>query len=294
MNFSSPKTLFIVILIIFFLLSFSLFFNAPSDFPIGTIVNIKDGSSLRFISKDLKEKNIIRSRVVFETFTIILNGEKHIVGGDYFFENKLSVIEVARRVVKGERHLAPVKVTIPEGFNVLEIAETFVSKLPNFNKEEFLIKAKDKEGYLFPDTYFFLTTDKEEDVLSAMNNNFEKKVSSLKSQIVASGKSEKDIIIMASIIEEESKGDVDRGFISGILWNRIKIGMPLQADAVKETYKIKGLPKSPISNPGIKAIEAAINPVKSSYFYYLHDKDGNVHYAKTFEEHKLNKLKYLK
>jgi UPF0755 protein len=98
---------------------------------------------------------------------------------------------------------------------------------------------------------------------------------------------------MASLIEGEAKGDIDRGIISGILWKRIKIGMPLQVDASPETYKVKGLPKSPIGNPGIKTIEAAINPQNSPYFYYLHDKNGNIHYAKTFTEHEANIKKYL-
>ena len=99
---------------------------------------------------------------------------------------------------------------------------------------------------------------------------------------------------MASIIERESKGDVDRGYISGILWRRISLGMPLQVDSDLDTYKNKGLPDAPICSPGLKSIEAAIHPKESSYLYYLHDKEGNIHYARTFEEHKLNKIKYLK
>ena len=99
---------------------------------------------------------------------------------------------------------------------------------------------------------------------------------------------------MASIIERESKGDVDRRVISGILWKRIKIGMPLQVDAAPDTYKTKGLPKSPIGNPGILAIQAAIHPTRSPYLYYLHDKNGNIYYAKTFLEHKQNIARYLK
>ncbi|MCX6751637.1 MAG: endolytic transglycosylase MltG [Candidatus Nomurabacteria bacterium] len=291
MNFSSPKTVYIIGVIIFFLLVFSLFFNAPDNFPTGIILNIKEGSSLRSVSKYLEENHIIRSRVLFETFVIIFEGEK-VVSGDYLFDNKIPVFEVARRLSKGERHLASIKVTIPEGFTILEISKTFASKLPNFNEDNFLKEAK--EGYLFPDTYFFLTTDNEKDVLLSMGDNFEKKILSIRSEIISSGKSEKDIIIMASIIEKESKGDVDRGFISGILWKRIAMDMPLQVDADMNTYKTKGLPKNPISNPGLKAIEAAIHPKSSNYLYYLHDKDGNVHYATTFAEHKLNKFKYLK
>ena len=69
--------------------------------------------------------------------------------------------------------------------------------------------------------------------------------------------------------------------------------MLLQVDAAPETYKTKGLPTNPICNPGLKAIEAAIHPLNSTYLYYLHDKNGIIHYAKTFAEHKQNKIKYL-
>ena len=99
---------------------------------------------------------------------------------------------------------------------------------------------------------------------------------------------------MASIIEREAKGDIDRGIISGILWKRISLGMPLQVDAVPDTYKTKGLPESPIGNPGLESIKVAIYPQKSSYLYYLHDKNGVAHYAKTFSEHDNNINKYLK
>ena len=150
------------------------------------------------------------------------------------------------------------------------------------------------EGYLFPDTYFFLTDSNETDVINSMNGNFKKKIMPLLPDITAFGKTEKEIITMASIIEREAKGDTDREIISGILWKRIKIGMPLQVDAAPETYKIKELPKNPISNPGLLSIKAAIHPVSSSYLYYLHDKNGSIHYAKNFTEHQANIRKYLK
>lgn len=278
--------------IIFFVFFYFLFLKAPGDFPIGAIVNIAEGANLRGVSLKLQNEHIIKSRVAFEAFVIIYGGEKHLIPADYLFENKEPVWEVARRIFRGERHLAPVKVTIPEGFNVSDIADTFVPKLANFNKEKFLFLAKD--GYLFPDTYFFFTTDTEIEVIRSMSENFEKKITPLLPEIISSGKNEKDIIIMASIIEEEAKGDEDRGVIAGILWKRIKIGMSLQVDAVPSTYKTKGLPQNPIGNPGLEAIKAAIYPQSSPYLYYLHDKNGFIHYAKTFAEHKQNVAKYLK
>ncbi|MDP2789291.1 MAG: endolytic transglycosylase MltG [bacterium] len=281
-------------LIIFFLAVYFLFFSVPSNFPEGSMVEVKEKTSLRSISLDLQTRNIIRSRIVFEAIVIVYGGEKHVVSGDYFFENKTSVFEVSRRMSSGDRRLVAIKVTIPEGFNVAEIGSLFTSKLMNFNEDLFLLEAKSKEGYLFPDTYFFFPIDDEKYVIKIMYENFKKKITPLQSEIIASGKTEKEIIVMASIIEKEAKGDLDRGFISGILWKRIKLGMPLQVDAALETYQAKGLPDGPIANPGLLSIKAAISPIDSPYLYYLHDNAGVIHYAKNFEEHKANKFKYLK
>jgi UPF0755 protein len=184
-------------------------------------------------------------------------------------------------------------VTIPEGFDNKQIADTFSSKLHAFNKQNFLKMAESLQGELFPDTYSFLNDDAEKDVLDAMHKNFEKKFLSLRKDM--HNKTEEQIITMASIIERVAKGrNGDREIIAGILWKRLSLGMPLQVDAAPETYKSKGLPSSPICNPGIDSIKAAIYNTTSNYLYYLHDKLGNIHYAKTFSEHNANIRKYLR
>lgn len=285
-------------IIIFLIFFYSLFFNAPSDFPLGIIIKVNEGSSLRSVSLKLRDAHIIRSRLAFEAFVILLGREKRVISTDYYFEKKLPVYLVARRISKGEHHLTPIVVTIPEGFNAVQIADAFVSKLSNFDKSKFLSETVGLEGYLFPDTYFFQRTDTEMDVIKLMSGNFEKKMLVLKPEITLSGKTtgrtQREIIIMASIIEGEAKGEGDRALISGILWKRISIGMPLQVDAAQGTYKTKGLPESPIGNPGLFALKAAIYPKSSPYLYYLHDKNGDIHYAKSFSEHRQNVLKYLK
>ncbi len=281
-------------LLTFVAVFYAFFVNSPADFPVGTIFKIEQGSSLRGVSLNLKNAHIIRSRLAFEAFMILFGREKGVVSADYYFESKLPVLEVARRISKGEHHMAPIAITIPEGFDRFQIADTFASQLVNFNKDQFLLKTKGLEGYLFPDTYFFLTTDTDREIIKSITANFEKKIMSLRFEITASKKTEQEIMTMASIIEREAKGNADRGFISGILWRRITVGMPLQVDAAPETYKTRGLPKSPICNPGLAAIKAALYPQKSSYLYYLHDKNGNVHYAKSFTEHLQNVQKYLK
>jgi UPF0755 protein len=143
-----------------------------------------------------------------------------------------------------------------------------------------------------------------------------KKTESLNEEISKSKRSLKEIIIMASLIEKEARGEEDRFIISGILWKRIEKGIPLQVDAPflyilgKEsseltisdlstnspfnTYRYKGLPPAPIGNPGLESIKASLRPTTSPYLYYLHDKNGNIYYAKTYDEHKQNIKKYLK
>ncbi len=288
------KNIFYALGIIAFLVFLnSVFFSVPIDFPVGTIFKVEQGDTLRNISLKLKNEHIIRSRVAFEAFVIIFGREKNVIVADYYFENKLPVYEVALRISRGKHYMVPVVVTILEGFNIVQIADAFAPKLSNFDKSKFLLEAQELEGYLFPDTYFFLTTDTEIDVIKSMSKNFNKKIQPIRPFITSLGKTEKEIIIMASLIEGEAKGDMDRAFISGILWKRLSIGMPLQVDFAPLTYKTKGLPKSPLGNPGMKAIKAALYPQNSPYLYYLHDKDGNIHYAKSFKEHRQNILKYL-
>jgi len=296
MDFFSANRVFFYVLgvITSFALFYFFFMSPPANFPVGTVFKVEQGDNLRMVSSKLKNAHMIRSRIVFETLVITFGGEKKLLSFDYYFKNKLSVFEIARRISKGEHHMAPVVVTIPEGFNNTEIADAFVSKLVNFNKTEFLLEAEGLEGHLFPDTYFFLTTDTEKNVIKSMNANFEKKMLVLSPEITLSGKSEQEIITMASIVEKEAKDDIDRRIISGILWKRLSIGMPLQTDLAGETYKTKGLPKEPICSPGLDAILASIHPQNSPYLYYLNDKNGIFHYAKNFAEHEINIQKYLR
>lgn len=173
------------------------------------------------------------------------------------------------------------------------------------------------EGFLFPDTYFFPPSITPAGVIHAMLENFDRKITEeLRSAISATGRSFYDTLIMASIIQREASDEKDARIISGILWKRIENDYPLQVDAVlsyitgRGSYELTvndleidspfnvynriGLPPAPISNPGIEAIQAAIYPQATEYWYYLHDAKGNAYYAKTFEEHKANKEKYLR
>ncbi|MEK7085005.1 MAG: endolytic transglycosylase MltG, partial [Patescibacteria group bacterium] len=192
--------------------------------------------------------------------------------------------------------------------------------LRDFSGEADLLLGKPRltslEGYLFPDTYFFLKSDTPEDVVIKMLSNLERRITpELREEIARQGKSTHDALTVASLLEEEAREDEDRRIIAGILWKRIEKGMPLQVDAALtyvtgkaslslsngdlrqdspyNTYKQKGLPLGPISNPGLAAIDAALHPAETEYLFYLSDRTGILYSAKTHEGHVANKRKYL-
>lgn len=310
-----------VLLIVFLVLFVGLFFyfwsfRSPVDFPSGTIVRVNKGDSLKKISESLEESKVIRSPVVFQFFVILKAGDKGVVAGDYIFNEKESVYHIASRLSQGFYEIDQFRITLPEGITIQEMGTVFNNKFPDFNKTEFLAAALKEEGYLFPDTYNFFPNEKEENLVVIMKDNFNKKIKDLNYDFTNGEKRLDDVIKMASIIEKESGGEKDKKIISSILWNRISIGMPLQVDAsftyingkssseltladlktesLYNSYKHKGLPPTPICNPGFSAIEAALYPEDTPYLYYLHDKRGVIHYAKTFTEHVANKRKYIK
>lgn len=281
-----------------------LIFSAPGDFPTGKVVRIEEGLSLSQIAGKLKSAGIVKFGWPLSFIIKTFNKEKNAQFGDYIFESPISAFGVAKKIIGGGFGVDKIKVTVPEGSTLKDIAEIFGS-FENFNKDDFLTTAENLEGYFFPDTYFFSPYADTGEIIKEMKDNFKNKA----------GDIDRKVVIMASLIEKEAANKSDRRIISGILWKRLDIGMPLQVDAIfpyiigkksseltledlkidspYNTYLYKGLPPRPIGNPGLGAIEAALNPVDSSYFYYLSDKEGNTHYAASFEEHKINKRKYL-
>jgi UPF0755 protein len=291
-------------------------FGAPGHFPSGTIFEIKQGESLIEVSKRLEEEKIIKSAFMFRNIIFIKGGEKKIMLGFYYFTHRQNMWTVASRVLDGDYYLETIRITIPEGTNRFVMADIFESKLPRFSSEEFLHKTKNDEGYLFPDTYVFLPHADTNVVIQAMSSNYERKIQPLRESFEKFGKTEKEIITMASIIEGEARQYETRKIIAGILWKRLSINMPLQVDTAfvyingkttfdltrddladssspYNTYTHKGLPPTPISNPGLNSIEATLNPVKTNYLYFLTGHDGIMYYASTHEGHVVNKQKHL-
>jgi len=286
--------LFIYTIIVLSFLILSYFFLLAPISQEDKTIHISPNDSLVKISKELKDKNIIRSPFLLKSFIFIFLGDKNIKSGDYLFKKKSNIISVALQISNSRHGVLPIKIRFIEGITNEEIIQILEKNLSSFNKDLFLKDERTKQGYLFPDTYFFFPLSSTDEVIEEMSRVFKKRISSLDDKIKSSGRSLSDIIIMASIIEKEAAGKNDSAIISDILWKRISIGMPLQVDADPSTYKKIGLPEAPISNPGLFSIRSAILPEKSPYLFYLHDNNRQVHYARDFKEHRNNILKYLK
>jgi UPF0755 protein len=315
--FKARKRIFSSIVFGLVLISISFFhvflWKAPISFPEHPVFKIERGQSVSSIAQSLSEKNIISSPFLFKIMVILLSSGKGVKAGDYFFSKPENIYEVTTRLINADYGFEAIKITIPEGSNIFQIAEIFDKKLLNFDSNAFLSKAK--EGYVFPDTYSFFPYTEEKEVLAKMEKNFKAKTKDLSEKIKNSGKTLDEIIIMASILEEEARTTETREIISGILWKRLEIGMPLQVDVTFQyingkntyelsqkdleidspynTYKYKGLPPTPISNPGLDSIVAALNPKASPYLYFLSSRSGKMYYARDFEEHKKNRILYL-
>jgi UPF0755 protein len=289
--------------------------SAPGNFPFKKTVTIPKSTTLSGAAKILKESHIIRSELVYKGYVTVLGGSRRIVAGSYLFDEPQSALRVAYRLIKGIEGLERIRVTIPEGVASPDIARLLAKEIPGFDSKKFLTLARPLEGQLFPDTYFFYEVTTPEEVVEAMHGNFERQTRGAYLQNTLSRRSFNDVLIMASILEEEASNPDDRRIISGILWKRLDAGMALQVDAPffyifgkvsseltqtdlatsspYNTYAHRGLPPKPISNPGLDAIKAALSPEKSSYWFYLADYTGVTHYADTHEKHVENKVKYL-
>jgi len=238
-----------------------------------------------------------------------------VMAGDYYFDEPLTIDAVAQRVTKGEFGLEPIKVTIPEGATTYQMAEILAKTYEKFDADLFKLLASEKEGYLFPDTYFFLPNVTTTEILNTMERTFYERLSIIEDKIAAFGRPVHEVVTMASLLEKEARDYDERRTIAGVLWNRIAINMPLQVDAVfgfiegtdtfsplfsdlevdseYNTYKNTGLPPGPIGSPSLEALEAAVSPEDTDAYYYLHGRDGVLRIAHTYDEHLDNRYLYL-
>lgn len=326
-----------IIVAFFFLFGVALYFWAdflyhkPVESSNDTVrIEIIEGDGAWTIAKKLEAKKLVSSQYVFlfGVWQDKLRGTFH--AGVYELARSLSPADIATIISRGEAKLRDIKVTFPEGWTVQEMTDRLTEKgllgqsffdvaehpteamLASFDFLSTLPEKSSLEGYLFPDTYFFLPETTGEELVQRMLQTFDTKTKTLRAESRSQNKSFVDIMIMASILEGEVRSSEDRKIVSGIFWKRIDAGMLLQSDATLNyilqsgkvqhsandletdspynTYLYKGLPPGPVGNPSLDAIDAALHPQDSPYWYFLSDpQTGQTYFAKDFEEHKRNK-----
>ncbi|TSC54436.1 MAG: Uncharacterized protein LiPW16_8 [Microgenomates group bacterium LiPW_16] len=279
---------------------------------------IKRGEGVREIAWRLKKEGLIRNQIVFFLLVKKLGIDQNLQAGDFRLNPAMDAKTIAQNLTLG---MLDVWVTLLEGWRNEEIALKFASEL-SLPESQFLKYAQ--EGYMFPDTYLIPKDATAAAIVKILRDNFEEKFTKdLEKEAAKKGLTKEEVVILASIVEKEASGDSDSGIIAGILAKRLKRGWPLQADATIQyilgyqpeertwwektltnadkkivspynTYQNPGLPPAPIANPGLASIKAVITPTDSEFWYYLHDKEGKVHFAKTNEEHEENIARYLK
>lgn len=287
----------------------------PDAFPLNQLVAVPQGQSLEEVARALEDGEVIRSAFALEVVVKLLGNERNVHAGDYLFKEPLDVFSVAHKLAVGAYGLEPTRVRIHEGATTREMASLLDKQFERFDADNFLAQTKLQEGYLFPDTYFFLPNVTEDTVIQAMRQNFDTQVAPLLPHIASSTHPLSDFVIMASIIEREARNSADRRMISGVLWNRLARGMPLQVDVTflytigkgtfqltnrdlltdspYNTYMRKGLPPTAIGSPSLDSLQAAVNPTKNDYIYFLADHSGVTHFCKTYACQLANKARYF-
>jgi len=278
---------------------------------------VEKGESIREIAVRLKKENLIRSPLAFFLLVRQLGISSEIQAGDFRLSPSMSAKTMIQNLTHGT---LDVWLTTLEGWRVEEMALKLAQEL-SIPESEFLKTTK--EGYMFPDTYLLPKEATAGAVAEIFYKNFEQKFDQeLKNKAAKRGLSQKEVVILASIVEREAKLNQDRPIVAGILLKRLENKWPLQVDATiqyalgyqadqkswwkkgltKEDLKIDsaynsyeniGLPPTPICNPGLASIKAVIDPQETEYWYYLSDHQGKMHYAKTLEEQNQNIATYL-
>lgn len=297
------------------LAAFVFFFHTPFNPPNNPIIIVAPGEPFSVIADDLHAHGIITSPFVFRIAAMVAGGTTDIKAGTYRFDYKEHMVTVARRLITADYGIEPVRVVFPEGSTAYEMAKIIGRKLDLATAVQFVDIGRPLEGSLFPDTYMILPTATSGEIVVLLRSTFDDKTKELQLEAASSTHSWEEVLTMASILEEEVRTLEDRRIVSGILWKRIEAGMRLQVDASfsylfgkasadvtlddiatdspYNTYRFEGLPPGPITNPGLTAIEAALNPIESDYWFFLSDAHGTTRYARTYEEHLENVAKYI-
>jgi UPF0755 protein len=278
--------------------------------------SIKPGEGFGKINYRLYKEGLISSSKLFYRYNKINNNMESFKAGNYVIEPGSNMLSVIKTLTTGKG--VTISVTIPEGKNLFEIAKILENKKVT-DAKSFIKFAKDAdfassigipasrvEGYLYPETYHFAENTPANHIIRSMVSTFKSKTSEI--DFSKSTLSKHSVVILASVVEKETGASFERPEIAGVFHNRLKKRMRLQSDPTTiygiwenytgnlrkkhllektpyNTYKISGLPKGPISNPGLESIKAVLNPNEHKFLYFVSKNDGTHIFSKTYKDH---------
>ncbi len=325
MRFLRMIIIIILFLFVFLLWDVSRFFSSPVQLSGDRLIIASGDGYLNLRERLLFANNALLSQSYYRIYTYIYGG---VVKPGVRVFSGLSLGEILASLAKDP---VDILIRLPEGER-MEFFAAKLSELGIVPKEKmiacfrgcydskysaFFSEASGYEGFLFPDTYSFLPNSPSEEILARFLDNFKIRFDPLAKKYAAflHDHSLRDVVILASLLEREANTLEDKKIVAGILYNRLAGGIRLDVDAtvlyVKgdwrasltvsdlagdspyNTRRKKGLPPGPICNPGLESLEAALSPAVTSYLYYLTGSNGKMYYAKTLEEHNMNKQNHL-
>jgi len=294
------------------------------------VVTIPSGATGAEVADLLKKEGVIRSTLGFRLVSRLRHFSSGFQAGEYRLLTNMPVSAVLAALKRGP-FVETVRATFPEGLTLKETATRAEDQL-GIKAATFLKSAtsgrwkvdpylphssKTLEGFLYPSTYDFFKDATADDVIRRLVSQFRTEAAKLPWDNASKlGLTDYQVVILASIIEAETRFDADRPNVAAVFLNRLAKDMPLESDATIEyalgnrkpkltfadlkvkspfnTYTHQGLPPTPICSPRLSSLEAALNPAKVGYLYFVADSDGHDHFATTYEQFLSLKNKYLR
>ena len=290
----------------------------PQNEEIHKIIDIPDGAHMRVVADLLYKEELINNKEYFIILGKLTFTEKNIHPGEYDFNTRMLPQEILHMLKKG--NIIQYEVSVPEGYTSYNIADLLEEK-QLADRKEFIRMVHDPElirtlhlnvssleGYLFPSTYFFPRRIKTGEIIKKMVDTFfQEYTPDIEEAAQQLNMTRQEVVTLASIIERETSSNEERPWVSAVFHNRLKKNIPLQSDPTViyemkgysgkitkkmlltktpyNTYKLRGLPAGPISNPGQKSLLAAVHPASVEYLYFVSKNNGTHYFSSSLKEH---------
>lgn len=291
-------------------------------------VDIPPGTSTAEIGRKLADAGVVPDRFTFRAAVWWTGAGNGLKAGEYRFDRAVTPVAVIGKLQRGEVFTR--RITFPEGLTIVEMAALYETrgfgKAADFTKaardvgaiRELDPDARDLEGYLFPDTYSLARSTSASALVSLMIDRFKAAYTqAIRGDATAQPLSVRNVVTLASLVEKETASEGERAVVSAVYRNRLRVGMPMQADPTVvyaltkagrydgnirrddldvnspyNTYRYPGLPPGPIASPGLAALSAALAPADVPYLYFVSRNDGTHAFARTLAEHSANVRKF--